>query len=1163
MAAQSAQTAEAQTAEAKAEAVAAGQRLKGMMRVRGGGCTSSKPHEPSIQELDGPPRSPSLDVEQGAEATPEDRNFVEPVPETTDSGPPEDVETAAAAAKKAESGTEEVSADTRNPFFEIGTSIIGPLVKFFTPRGPSDETPMATKGCADAFIEIVRQLFELESPQQVKFLDELEEKLAALERIELGTVRLLRPATVSSICKGLRRFSKDFDTAGLDEERCSKVKRLHERAERLDSKLRPLIKPPPQKIKDAPVLVAGGATQTSLTLSVIVPKADTRITAYEVRVIAQSADHKLPTRWIPEGAWKDKATGSSFEWLINDLEAGTTYEISVRAYGTEEECEQRTKHWSPALVERTLLPDGDAEKSESHADQSDEPVDEVEQALEGEEIDFFTAFFPDKAEGSVLTNSDMSHVFKNSDKDAMSKDLPEDSEAFAVVKQKLILSTKGAVVHGEPWSELSTSKFRHGDWSGRKPGVNGFNKFAQEMMERHNVPATKVVSVPHGGKPCVQPYQQVVAYLAHPKSYTLGQKCVDPYTGRQSCTNPSQRMLVVHRTGAGKTCSMIRIADNYFKDKRPKILLFPSPAVCSNFYMELLNHRFPNRYADFLQREGKLDEVRSNLELKGGGLMCGRVRKEFLNDEQRPSAPLRAFSYTQAGGRMTCGDRHRINPVFKCPDGYGGGWCYGPGKTHSDEDGYEEYESDGNPLSNKIILMDEFHNLVTPSPEIRKNPTRMLMLGMLKEMLRTAKNSVIVGFTATPLVGADGTAKELLDIIKGKGSEHLTDEGFISYFMGSPFPLFPTVSPAPNEITDDLLRKVRIENLSHSRGNLTEYYKHQSDEDKAVQRCSLGQYFGTAGTLKIFESLTGASGELCGEAFDKEKPHETFGYCPDRVRGYASKLSAVCDDVSSQAGKTLVLVHSAHGFKLLLRLLGARFPGEVLGYVGCNPSAIAKWDDEIKALIGDKHSDAEKVKGCCGCHICKFNAPTNLQGEEYRIMVADAKFCSEGVSFLAVRQLSLVDMPETASDFLQRVGRAVRFNGHAGLPPKESIVRLRLYCATLPAEIVEEEADSPGVASEPEASADENRKTTLAAELKEYYGHLAQLEWNAVDFDQSSKKPLWDESSSEVDVEQAKKELDAELALEAEAIKASKEEAKAKAQAKAQAEIEFQARGRS
>ena len=73
--------------------------------------------------------------------------------------------------------------------------------------------------------------------------------------------------------------------------------------------------------------------------------------------------------------------------------------------------------------------------------------------------------------------------------------------------------------------------------------------------------------------------------------------------------------------------------------------------------------------------------------------------------------------------------------------------------------------------------MDEFHNLVKPSPEIRKSPTRMLMLTMLREMLRTAKNSVIVGFTATPLVGEDGSAEELLNIIKGKGNEKLSDEG--------------------------------------------------------------------------------------------------------------------------------------------------------------------------------------------------------------------------------------------------------------------------------------------------------------------------------------------------------------------------------------------------
>ena len=77
-------------------------------------------------------------------------------------------------------------------------------------------------------------------------------------------------------------------------------------------------------------------------------------------------------------------------------------------------------------------------------------------------------------------------------------------------------------------------------------------------------------------------------------------------------------------------------------------------------------------------------------------------------------------------------------------------------------------------------------------------------------MLRTAKNSVVVGFTGTPLVSEDGSARGLLDIIKGSGNERLSDEGFVSYFMGSPTPVFPIVVPAVNSISDTLLRKVEI-----------------------------------------------------------------------------------------------------------------------------------------------------------------------------------------------------------------------------------------------------------------------------------------------------------------------------------------------------------------
>ena len=37
------------------------------------------------------------------------------------------------------------------------------------------------------------------------------------------------------------------------------------------------------------------------------------------------------------------------------------------------------------------------------------------------------------------------------------------------------------------------------------------------------------------------------------------------------------------------------IADNYFQDRRPKILVFPTNAVCTSFYRELRNPHFPNR----------------------------------------------------------------------------------------------------------------------------------------------------------------------------------------------------------------------------------------------------------------------------------------------------------------------------------------------------------------------------------------------------------------------------------------------------------------------------------------------------------------------------------------------------------------------------------------
>ena len=46
---------------------------------------------------------------------------------------------------------------------------------------------------------------------------------------------------------------------------------------------------------------------------------------------------------------------------------------------------------------------------------------------------------------------------------------------------------------------------------------------------------------------------------------------------------------------------MIQIVDNFYDDKRPKVLIFPTNSVCANFYNELCSGKFPNRYQKYVE----------------------------------------------------------------------------------------------------------------------------------------------------------------------------------------------------------------------------------------------------------------------------------------------------------------------------------------------------------------------------------------------------------------------------------------------------------------------------------------------------------------------------------------------------------------------------------
>lgn len=215
----------------------------------------------------------------------------------------------------------------------------------------------------------------------------------------------------------------------------------------------------------------------------------------------------------------------------------------------------------------------------------------------------------------------------------------------------------------------------------KKPGQPGFNDYAQKAMKENQVPTNPQVRAPQKDQEAfLNPYQQTSSFIAHPSM--------------EMACGIAPRLLVAHCTGSGKTGTMIRICDNYFDDKRPKVVLFPTKAVCVNFYGELLSEeKFPNRYATFLRHEKlqvvleegethstavQLEHTRDVLELKaeklkslgkGYGLKRGRVHKDMIANKTMPSAPLRAFTYAQAGTKTSCGPDGQTNAVFKyaCP----------------------------------------------------------------------------------------------------------------------------------------------------------------------------------------------------------------------------------------------------------------------------------------------------------------------------------------------------------------------------------------------------------------------------------------------------------------------------------------------------------------
>jgi hypothetical protein len=169
--------------------------------------------------------------------------------------------------------------------------------------------------------------------------------------------------------------------------------------------------------------------------------------------------------------------------------------------------------------------------------------DNSEEALDGDEEERLLARLPPSDTAifeHIRTMLNRKHAAPSFDEVAMH--FQQDHKKSLKGKEELVRALLAHAVQQQHW---------HSESPDRDPGQKGFNDRATRVMTAAGLDGDdfRMHAPTPGSTFTPQPYQRTVSFLVHPFSVM-------------------SRLLVAHRTGAGKTYSMIRILDNYFFDPR-------------------------------------------------------------------------------------------------------------------------------------------------------------------------------------------------------------------------------------------------------------------------------------------------------------------------------------------------------------------------------------------------------------------------------------------------------------------------------------------------------------------------------------------------------------------------------------------------------------------
>lgn len=514
------------------------------------------------------------------------------------------------------------------------------------------------------------------------------------------------------------------------------------------------------------------------------------------------------------------------------------------------------------------------------------------------------------------------------------------------------------------------------------PDEEEYDKFINKFYHKFQIPKEK----------------KTFNQICFPKQYELQipQRFISEYINPKT---PYDSILVVHKIGAGKTCTAIRVAE-VWKHKRQIIFLVPA-SLKGNLYNELRS------------------------ECTGTAYITDEERKLLKTLEPKSAEYKEVINKTEV----------RIHKYYE---------------IYSYNKFVELYNDKKINLVDKVLIVDEIQNMVSDGGSFYETLSKAITSARKKGNLRTILLSATPIFDKpyeialtlnllnlnTPLpTGKDFEKKFIITKYKPSGVRVYDVQninyfkecikGFVSYYRGAPPYVFPQMNL---HYVKCEMEKFQYESYNAVFNKESEIIKYGKE---TINDLPSNFYIGS----RIISNIAFPNLNIGKKGFGSLNASNVGDM--DKLRRYSIKFYKILKKINSSKGPVFFYSNfKGYGgiqtFAKILELYG------FLNYTenGAGKNRYAVWSGDISPSIRDEIRTM-------------FNKKENTKGHIIKVILGSPSM-KEGVSLFRVKQVHILEPYWNQARMDQVIGRAVRFCSHKDLDEEDRLVHVYIYITVHP-----------------------------------------------------------------------------------------------------------------